>query len=266
MRQPAALRLLAVLIATVLVPSLARADDRQFTFLDMAKVTTPGQFEFEQWVTWQHRTSDAHNFSKFIMKEELEIGVSDKLMFGVDVPEWHFQTAPEDEKQGPRFDTVGGEFRYRFLNPTTDFVGLALKGEFELGPRSRGLELRGIVQKNFDRFTLAYNLTVESEWANGDEPDNEGERVVDGEVAQSLGASLEINPNWFVGAELLHEFPLPDWKTGHPQNVFVGPNISYHSSFVNGRNWALTATAMFRATDSDEEPAFLLRTIFEFDF
>jgi hypothetical protein len=254
------------MLAAVAAASVCRADDRQFTFLDMAKVTAPGQFEFEQWIDWEHRTPDAHNSNVFILKEELEIGVSDKLMFGVDIPEWHFQTSPEDQKQGPRFDTIGGEFRYRFLNPTKDVIGLALKGEIELGPRVRGAELRGIVQKNFDRFTLLYNLTLESEWSKGEDEDNAGEAVSDGEVVQALGGSVEITPNWFAGAELVHEIPMPDWHTGHQQNVFLGPNLSYHASFVNGRNWALTGTTLFRVTDSDEEPSLRFRLIFEFDF
>ena len=88
----------------------------------------------------------------------------------------------------------------------------------------------------------------------------------DGEVVQAAGASFEINPNWFVGAEIVHEIPMPEWETGQHQNVFIGPNASYHASFVNGRNWAITVTPLFRATGGEGEPPFQLRAIFEFDF
>src|SRR5262249_9798147 len=146
-----------------------------------------------------------------------------------DVPEWHFQTGPEDEKDAPRFDTVGGEFRYRFLNPTKDVIGLAFKGEMELGPREQGLEARLIVQKNFDKVTALYSIRLEAEWGQEEQEDGEIEKAHDGEVVQSLGGSLELSPNWFVGAELVHEIPMPEWHTGAAQNVFVGPNLSYHA-------------------------------------
>ncbi len=245
----------------------ARADDRQFTFLDMAKVTTPGTFEFEQWIGWEGRTKEAADFSVFTLKEEVEIGVSDKLMFGVDVPEWHFQTGPEDEKQGPRLDTFGGEFRYRFMNPTTEAIGLAVKGEAELGPHTTGLEARVIVQKNFDRFTLVYNARIEAEWAREEDAEpGEDARGHDGEFVQALGGSVELSPNWYIGAEAVHEIPLPEWHTGAQQNMWVGPNLSYHADFHSGRNWALTTTLLLRATDSEEEPLYRFQMIFEMDF
>jgi hypothetical protein len=250
-------------LSLLLLPTLALADDRQFTFMDMAKVTTPGTFEFEQWGTWQTRHTDDGRVDNFIMKEELEIGVSDRLMFGLDVPEWHFTSAPGDERTGPRLDTVGGEFRYLLLNPRTDPIGLGIKGEGEVGPSTTGLEVRLIVQKNFDRLTLDYNIRLEAEWAK-DKGDIE--RHHDGDLVQDLGASFEFNPNWFAGAEADWDIPMPDWHTGAHQELFLGPNLSYHANFVNGRNWALTVTPMFRATGGSDTPAFQLRAIFECDF
>src|SRR5262249_16865271 len=132
-----------------------------------------------------------------------------------------------------------------------------------VGPDRTGLEGRLILQKNFDRVILAYNVRLEAEWAK---EKGEDERGRDGEVVQSMGASLELSPNWFIGAELVREIPPPEWHTGAAQNVFIGPNVSYHANFVNGRNWALTTTALARVTDAEDEPAFQLRAIFEFDF
>src|SRR5256885_1300491 len=104
--------------------------------------------EFEQWVTWSHGTRDANNYNLYEFKEELEIGIDPTMQLGFEIPNWHFQTGPEDEKQGPRFDKVAADLRYIILDPTKNFLGLAVKPEISLGPDVFELEGRLILQKN----------------------------------------------------------------------------------------------------------------------
>ena len=79
-------------------------------------------------------------------------------------------------------------------------------------------------------------------------------------MQNALGASYEIDPVWFVGAEFLYEIP-PEWDWGDRQNFFLGPNFSFR-----GDEWALTATALFLLDGEATAPEFQLRVLLEFDF
>jgi hypothetical protein len=260
---PARRRLAPTLIAALLASaaaSHARADDRRFVWSDEARVTPPGMIEFEQWVTWEHETKDANNFNRYSFKEELEIGINPQMQIGVELPNWHFQTGPADEKDAPRFDTVGADIRYIALDPVKESFGLAFKPEIEIGTDEFELAGRVILQKNLGAFELVYNATIEAAWKEDEEGNNFGER--EGEFTQSFGASYEFAPKWFAGAEAQWIIPMPDWKTGEEdQSFWIGPNISSHHT-----NWALTVAPLFRVTNSDEEPRFAFRAVLEIDF
>jgi hypothetical protein len=249
----------ATLLALAAAAPQAGADDRRFVFMDEARVTPPGGREFEQWITWQHETKDHNDFNLFQFKEELELGINPHMQVGLEIPNWHFQTGPAGERQGPRFDTIGADIRYIFLDPTKDSIGLAVKPEIEFSDKDFEIAGRLTLQKNFDKTELVYNATIEAAW----EDDGVSEfRERNGEFSEALGASFEVSQGTFVGVELLHEIPMPNWKTGEEnQNVFVGPNFSSHHT-----NWAFTIAPLFRVTPSDEEPRFQVRMILEVDF
>lgn len=251
---------LAALLAGALIGSgSARADDRRFTFVDESRTTIPQHFEFEHWFTWKTHLRDDHGFNRFEFKPELEYGITDRFQAAVDLAEWHFQTG--NDKDGPRYDVTAFELKYRFLDAVTDPVGLALKEEFELGREGAGLESRLIVDKIIDRWDIAWNLKLEAEWGG---PNYFRYSTRDAELVQSFGASYEINRSVFVGGEIMHEIPLPNWHRGEKSNLFAGPNVSFRN--VRGGEWAVTTTGLFRATGGPDEPLFQLRVIFEIDF
>src|SRR5205085_8106668 len=115
-------------------------------------------------------------------------------------------------------------------------------------------ESKLIAQKNFGRWIVDYNATLEAEWEDRHLEEQSGE------LQQALGASYEISPRLSVGIEFLHEFVFPDWS-GRITNVFVGPNVSYRQ-----QTWFVTVSALAQATDTTDEPDFQLRTIFGIGF
>ncbi len=147
---------------------------------------------------------------------------------------------------------------YSFTNPTTDFLGSALYFEAVAGEHSLELEGKLLLQKNFGPFRVAYNAILEAGW-EGEKFGHFDER--DGEFAQTLGVSYDINKNFSVGAEVLHEIPLPEWRDAADSNVFVGPNASVRF----GRVFA-TATALFQVTNIEGEPDAQVRLITGFAF
>ncbi len=240
--------------------TLSRADDRKFTYVDETRVAALHSFEFEQWFTWKHRSESGDSIDNFEFREELEYGLTEKIQLGAELPAWHFTSAPEPDRDGPRFDHLAFDIKYIFLDAATEPLGLAAKAELEVGEEEIALEGRLILQKNWEKWEFAYNFLVEAVWENDE--DGKRYREESGELNNRLAADYEIAPQFFVGAELLHEIPLPEWHTGRADQVlWIGPNASYHST-----NWAITATFLPRVSDSEGEPHYQLRMIFEIDF
>ncbi|MEO6594839.1 MAG: hypothetical protein ABIP94_08815 [Planctomycetota bacterium] len=237
--------------------SLVRPLDRRFTYIEESlHGAKPGHFEIEQWATWKHETEADRGFDRLDFKTEIEYGISKNLHFAIDLVEWHWSDNAAEE--ATKYDLTAAELKWRLLDPRTDLVGLAYKTEIGLGPHMLEWENVVIVDKILERWELAYNLMVGAGW--------EGEKLFEfedreGEIRQTAGVSYEVDPTLFVGGELLYEIPLPDWRSGGRENLFLGPNVAWR-----GHEWALTATPLFLLNGGDDEPRFQLRFIFEIDF
>lgn len=229
--------------------------DRRFTFLDESlHGAKPGEFEFENWFTWSRGNRFDSGVDRFDFKHEIEFGLSKTVVAAIDLVEWHTSDATGDWVT--KYDGTGGELRFRLADPR-DTIGAALKTELGVGPKEIEWENELILDKWIGRWAFAYNLKLEAEF--------EGEsswHFEEGELAveQALGASYEIDPVLFLGAEFVYEIP-PEWSWGDRQNFFIGPNLAFR-----GNEWALTTTALFLADGEATAPEFQLRVLFEFEF
>jgi len=235
----------------------AGADDRRFTFVEESRHHPPaGGLEFEQGILWGADAKEDSKFERLDFRHEIEYGLSDRIQVALDALEWHWQKDAQGHET--KYDASGAEIKFRLLDPVTDVIGLGFKTEIEIGRESLHWENVFIVDKVIDKWEFCYNFVIEPDW--------EGPRYFKyedsgGELANRFGVSYELSPAWFVGGELIHEIPLPDWKSGEKQNLFIGPNFSYR-----GHNWAITTTALFLAMGGRDEAQFKLQTIFEIDF
>lgn len=249
--------LLASIFATALLATAvsASAGQRKFAYSYEVLTAPAGSVEFENWVTWKHRSGDGR-VDQFDFRHELEFGVTDRLQVGLYVADWSL-TDTRDQSRA-RYQHSGVEVIYNLSNPTTDFVGSALYGELLVGDRSVELEGKLLLQKNFGPVTLAYNAIIEAEWEGASLQHLDERR---GEFAQTLGVSYQLTPHFLVGAELLHEVDLPEWRAAGKSIVFAGPNVSVRA----GRCYA-TVAGLFRVTNQDDEPDVQTRLIFGVDF
>lgn len=235
----------------------ASGDDRRFTFIDETRHHPPtGGLEFEQGIIWETNTKNDGDFNNLNFRHEIEYGLSDRIQIAADVAEWHWQQDSAGDET--KYDASAAEIKFRFMDPVTDIFGLGFKSELAIGRNKIEWENVFIIDKVIDRWEFCYNFVVAPDW--------EGERYFHfdehgGELINRFGVSYELSPAWFVGGELIHEIPLPDWKSGTHQNLFIGPNFSYR-----GHNWAITTTALFLVTGGRDEPQFRLGTVFEIDF
>lgn len=246
----------AHVIATYFV-SVAKAEEegRRFTYVYEATTEEPGEVESENWITWGTSARDERGFNSLEFRHEIEFGVTDHLQIGLYLADWGYREDPKANEHGFRYQSSALEVIYNLTNPTTDLLGLALYGEVRGGPEELELESKVILQKDFGRFVIAYNGTLEAKW-EGDRLDEKA-----GEIAQSVGVSYEISPAWLVGAELLHEIDLPNWSEMADSVVYGGPNVSYRHG-----NWWVTVTPLVQLTNVSSEVDVQTRLIVGVEF
>src|SRR5882762_7524925 len=236
--------LLVLLIGALPAPT-SFGGVRHFTFLYEAPTSAPGSIELENTVTWGHGS----NWNDVFIREELEIGITDRFQLGIYPLDWSHHSDGGFEYNGGAVEVI-----YNLSNPVIDPVGISLYQEIAAARRHFESETKLIAQKNFGRWILDYNATLEAVWEDRHLEEETGE------LQQALGASYEISPRLSVGVEFLHELVFPDWSD-KVTNVFVGPNVSYRRN-----QWFITTTALAQATDTNGEPDFQLRTIFGVGF
>jgi hypothetical protein len=237
----------------LITPGSLLATERKFAFSYEVTTAPKGTVELENWVTWKHSDNAAGKVDRFDFRHELEFGVTDRLQAAVYLVNWTYDDRATDKRA--HYENSGIELIYNLTNPTTDFLGSALYLEALVGDENLEVEGKLLLQKNFGPVVVAYNAVLEAEW--------EGEKLDErtGEFAQTLGISYELNRNFSLGAEVLHEVEFPDWGEAEEGRVWAGPNISLRS----GRVSAVLA-GLFQVTDVDEEPDVQTRLIFGVTF
>jgi hypothetical protein len=239
---------LAIAAAILICQASAFGGARHFTFVYEAPTSPPGSVESENWVT----TRFSNGLTDVIFRNEIEFGVTEHFQASIYLANWDYTRASDD--QGVHYESSSLELIYNLTNPVADPIGVSLYQEISGGRRFFESETKLIAQKNFGPLILAYNLTLEAEWAE------EGLREHNGEIQQEFGASYELSPRISVGAEMLHEVLLPAWSSSEANNnFFIGPNASYR-----GDRWFATVTALAQATRTEGEPDYQVRLIFGF--
>jgi hypothetical protein len=240
------------LIAIYAMP--ANAGSRRFTYIYEADILDEGEVEYEQWGTLKTRKKNDPNFDRLDIRHEVEWGLGDNMQLAVYF-DWRYQDGAGTSSDGVTFQDIALEFIYQVADPTKDPLGVALYLEGAYGERKAKIEAKLLLQKNIDKWILAWNGIIEAEWEGSHHSEDKAE------IAQVFGISYQIDPSWSVGFELLHEFEIDDWETIGDASVYGGPNVAYRA---NG--WFATITPMFQLTSIDSEPDLQVRLIFGIDF
>src|SRR5438445_1265444 len=99
---------LSILSLSILPAMCAFAGVRYFTFLYEAPTSPPGSVELENTVAWAHRSDSNDVF----VREELEIGISDRLQLGIYPLDWSDHTNAGFEYNGGAVELI-----YNLTNP-----------------------------------------------------------------------------------------------------------------------------------------------------
>lgn len=225
-----------------------QASERRFVFNYETSTAAKGAFEYEQYITWEHRGG----FDGWGFKHEFEYGISDTLQIGVYAFNWEHQR--EAGHNSTDWTGSGFELIKSLSDPNKDALGSAVYLETLISDKAVSVEGKLLLQKNFGPLAVVYNAVIEAEWEDGYKEDV-------GTLEQTLGLSYQVTPKFFVGVEAFYEVEFEHWSDAGQAVVYVGPNLSVRS----GKVW-FTLAGLFKATGSSDEPDVQVRTIIGYNF
>jgi len=153
--------LLSIFCLSILPPVYCFAGARHFTFIYEAPTSAPGSFESENWVTWL-RTTNPQRADQVAFRQEIEIGVTDRLQASIYLADWFYENDPAHS--GFTYSDSAIELIYNLTNPVIDPIGLSVYQEYKGGDRLFEWESKLIAQRNLGPLILAYNATLEAVW------------------------------------------------------------------------------------------------------
>ncbi|HEY9199769.1 MAG TPA: DUF6662 family protein [Gammaproteobacteria bacterium] len=248
------------LLGTIASP--VSADESLLNYVLGAETQPKGSWELYQWIT-QRRDKGTGSYEAWDYRTELEYGFTDRLAAalyvngqGVDTQDIRVNAyIPQDVDYGYKFSGLSAAFKYNFLSPVKDGIGVSLYVEPTIGTkdphsgldkRTYSLETLLLLQKNFFDDTLVWmtNLGFESTYARRDPVDNlpanfEWPVIPEMEIEPLIatGVSYRFAPNWYVGAETQY---LAEYETEVGQerwSWFAGPTLHY-----GAQKWWATLT------------------------
>lgn len=222
--------------------SLARADDRKFTYSYEAKTLPRGIWEFEQWATYQ-TAKDSGRWSTLLLREEFEYGVTDRLNGALYINTKYQANGGVDGFENEHsfgFESVSTEWKYKLTDPSTDLLGTLLYGELSAANDEYELETKAVLSKEIGPLTLAYNFVWESVLERSDEPEAGAEWAWEHEISNTAGASFAVTSSIGVGVEAF-DIARFDRSLGgeHNHAYFAGPNVHY-----TAESWWATLTVV----------------------
>lgn len=235
-------KFLTTLLACGLATGLATATERRFTYSYEPETLPKGAAEFEQSVTLgTQRTKGGdvmqENYNKWKLREELELGVTDKYTLGLYL---NFEAesfrdtsvSPAVNESEFKFGGVSIENRYMLLNPAEHAVGLTLYLEPTFGGDEAELEQKIIFGQRYGDWKWALNLSHATEWADNF-------HSTEGELDATFGITRDIHKNWSLGLEFRNHNAMPEYDELEHTVFYLGPVLSYRTE-----KWWTTLTIM----------------------
>jgi hypothetical protein len=220
-------RRLAFALAFILVPALASANERHFTYTYETAVLSRGQKEIEIWTT--PRIGRDTYFYRLDERVELEVGVTDRwqLALYLNATAQAAEVSPGVIATETEFEGVSLENKIKLMDPVADAVGLGLYAELGIGPTETEIELKLLLDKRLGNLHVAANLVGELELeAEGEMEEMEVELEREMALEIDLGATYFVTPAVGIGAEVRNLNVFAEGELEYSA-LFAGPVISY---------------------------------------
>lgn len=240
----------------------AQADENLFGYVKGAETLPEGAGEIYVFLT-SRTDKGLGSYRALDAKAEVEYGVTNRFSVSGSLNMQAIDTQgllingylPKEESYGLRPSGVEAAFKYNFLSPAKDDVGLAtyfsidydwLDAHSGQDKDKLSFELSLLLQKYFQEGQLVWvaNTGLESTHATRGELDNlpadfEWPTFPEMEIEWKFGTGLTYRfaPNWYIGAELLYETEFETEVGQERWSVFAGPSLHY-----GGKAWWATFT------------------------
>lgn len=202
MNRTNSIRLLLAFAAATLVPVVAQANERHFTYTYETAVLPPGARELEIWTTARLGRRQGY-FTRFDQRVELEVGVTDRLLtaFYLNFEAETVEVADQTFETALSFGGVSSEWKLKLMDPVADAVGLGLY--FEATASTNELELEGkvLIDKRIGDLLIAFNAVVEQEWEFESADETESALFLEA----NLGVAYFVMPGLSLGLEIRDE-------------------------------------------------------------
>ena len=247
---------LCALLAALAVASPAWAI-KPYTLVEDGYPEATGQLELENTFEFNWHARNETGFKEFTGEHELEYGFSPQLTLRAKGSYVYTDSA---DVEGFHFDAAGVEAQYYFTNPNTDPIGVSVIGAVEAHEREgAAAEAFLVLQKDFDRWTVTYNLGAATDVDNFFRGHD---RATEGTLINALGAVYNVTPRIRIGAEIAAESVYAEWSRYENTTVFAGPVINL---IPNDRLW-ITAGIDYQITGHADEPQYRAAIIIGYYF
>jgi hypothetical protein len=232
--------------------SVSQADENMFGYVKGAETLPQDAKMLYQYLT--SRTDKGQgNYQALDAETEFEYGVTDRLSFASSLSLQSVDTdgliingyLPKEESYGLKPSGVEAAFKYNFLSPAKDDLGLATYFALDyewLDPHSGqdkdkiSFELELLLQKYFLEGQMIWvgNTGLEMTRATRGEIDNLPADIewptfpeIEMELKLGTGLSYRFAPNWYAGVEFLYETEYETEVGQERWTVFAGPTLHY---------------------------------------
>jgi hypothetical protein len=215
-----------LVLALVLVPSVARATPQPLPFTYVYETLPKGGLEVEQYADYttvkavDGNSGDIHSYGATQFQTEFEYGITDRLELGLYVT---FEPGPGTFEQVPVLtegDGIKERLRLRLAEAGQWPVDVGLYGELVENEREVELEAKVILQRRAGNLRVVANLwgEFEHEFTNDE----------DWVINPTVGATYQVTPSFHPGVESwLHDEFSSAARSGSAFNlrpqVYVGP-------------------------------------------
>jgi hypothetical protein len=230
-----------------------------FTLVDDGYPFAVHQLEYENTLNVQHAVSGDSRYLLIGNESELEYGLTENIVVTAVGGLYHERA--NDPTEGTHFDQGGLQVQYFFTNPNTDAIGVSVIATALFGETTFASENSLVLQKDFEKWIVAYNLGVNVE-VDGFLQSGPADTTMT--LSHSAGALYCLTNTVRVGAEFqlattYREF----FRAKQDTTLYFGPVVNW---IVSDDLWITVGLNDELVRKTDGATQYQLNIVFGYDF
>ncbi len=237
-------RIFTTLFAITTIATASLAQDRLFAYTYQTNVLNKGDFDLEFQNTLQTGKTGAYSpyvFGQYLKQRlELEFGLGKKVQtsFYLNSETFHFADTSSTDLNKEQKMTFSNEWKWKLTDPVANAIGTCLYGELEFGASNIEFEGKIILDKQFKKDLLAFNIVGKYEVEKEVTRENnitKAEWVNNSPVEFYFGYLHHFNSKISLGIEAKNNNNITQNEGWRNSVLFSGPafHVTIGKCFVN---------------------------------